>query len=126
MAMFIKNFFASILFLIYAKGPLKLQYLCKTTGLATKQTIVLIFLEVEGIAVMKWPSQSPDVTPIEHVWEIIGEKAQNRNSQSIDELWGFLKEEWESITTTFCKMLIGSCGRRYNEIIQCKGKFTKD
>ena len=31
-----KNFFACMLFLIYAKGQLKLQYLCKTTHLATK------------------------------------------------------------------------------------------
>ena len=40
------------------------------------------------------------------LWKIIGE---NRNLQNIDDLWGFLKEEWESITTTFCKKLIGSC-----------------
>ena len=48
------------------------------------------FLEEEGIAVMKWPPQSPDMNPIGNVWKIIGEKAQN-----IDDLWGFLKEEWE-------------------------------
>ena len=75
---------------------------------------VLSFLEEEGIAVMKWPTQSPD-----------REKAQNRNPQNIDDLWGFLQEEWEIITTTFCEKLIDSCRRRYNEVIQCKGKFTK-
>ena len=53
----------------------------------------LSFLEEEGIAVMKWPPQSPDMNTIENVWKIIGEKAQNRNFQSIGELWGFLKEE---------------------------------
>ncbi len=36
MSVFIENFFASKLFLIYAKGQLKLQCLCKTTRLATK------------------------------------------------------------------------------------------
>ena len=82
----------------------------------------LSFLEE---AVMKWPPQSPDMNPIENVWKIIGEKAQNRNPQNIDDLWGFLKEEWESITTTCCKKLIGSCGQRCNEVIQYKGKFTK-
>ena len=35
--------------------------------------------------------------------ENIGEKGQNRNPQNIDDLWGFLKEEWDSITVTFCK-----------------------
>ena len=63
------------------------------------------------------------MNPLENVWKIIGEKAQNRNPQNIEDLWGFLKEEWESITTTFCKKLIGSCDRRCNEVIQSKGKF---
>ena len=90
-----------------------------------KGKTVSSFLENEGIAVMKWPPQSPDMNPQENVWKIIGEKAQNWNPQIIDDLWGFLKEEWESITTTFCKKLIGSWSRRCNEVIQCKGKFTK-
>ena len=84
---------------------------------------MLSFLEEEGIVVMKWPPQSPNMNPIENVWKIIGEKAQNRNLQNIDDLWGFLKEEWENITTTFCKKLISSCGLRCNEVIQCKRKI---
>ena len=90
-----------------------------------KARTMLSFLEEEGIAVMKWPPQSPDTNPIENVGKIIGEKAQNRNLRNIDDLWDFLKEEWESITTIFCKKLICSCGRRCNEVIQCKGKFTR-
>ena len=89
-----------------------------------KAKIMLRFLEEEGIAVMKKPPQSNDMNPQENVLKIIGEKAQNRNPQNIDNLWGFLKEEWESITTTFCKKLIG-LGRRCDEVIQCKGKFIK-
>ena len=90
-----------------------------------KTKTVLSFLKEEGIAVMKWPPQSQDIKSIENVWKIIGEKAQKRNNQNIFDLWGFLKEEWESMTTTFCKKLIDSCGRRCNVVIQCKGKFTK-
>ena len=90
-----------------------------------KAITVLSFLEEEEIAIMKWPPQSSNMNPLENVWKIIGERAQNRNPQNIDDLWGFLKEEWRSIITTFCKKLIGSCGRRCNEVIQCKGKLTK-
>ena len=74
---------------------------------------------------MKWPSQSTDMNSLENTWKIIGKKARNRNPQNIDDFWGFLKEQWEFITTTFYKKLIGSYGRRCNEVIQCKGKFTK-
>ena len=82
-----------------------------------KAKIVLSFLKEEGIAVMKWPPQNPDMNPIENVWKIIGVKAQNRNPQNIDDLWVFLKEERERITTTFCLKLIGWCGQRCNEVI---------
>ena len=76
-------------------------------GLCHKAKTVMGFLE-EGIAVMKWPPHRSDMNPLDNVWKIIGEKAQNRNPQNIDDLWGFLKEEWESITVTFSKKLIGS------------------
>ena len=59
-----------------------------------KAKTLLSFLEEEEIAVMKWPPQSQDRNPIVNVRKIIGEKAQNRNPQNIDNLWGFLKEEW--------------------------------
>ena len=76
-----------------------------------KAKTMLRFLEEEGIAVMKWPPQSPDMNPLENVWKIMEEKAQSKNPQNIDDLLGILKER-ESITTTFCKKLIDSCGQR--------------
>uniref|UniRef100_A0AAZ3NTM4 Tc1-like transposase DDE domain-containing protein n=1 Tax=Oncorhynchus tshawytscha TaxID=74940 RepID=A0AAZ3NTM4_ONCTS len=29
------------------------------------------FLEVENIPVLPWPAYSPDVSPIEHVWDAL-------------------------------------------------------
>ena len=72
-----------------------------------KAKTVLIFLEEEGIAVMKWLQQSPGMNPIENEWKIIGEKALNKNARNID--------------ATIGKKLIGLCGRRCNEVIQGKG-----
>ena len=96
-------------------------------ALCHKAKTVLSFLEEKRIAVVKWPTQSPHMNPMENGWKIIGEKAQNRNPLNIDDFGGGggLKEEWESITTIFCKDLIGSCGRRCNEVIQCIGKFIR-
>ena len=51
-----------------------------------KAKTVLSFLEGEEVSVMKWPSQSPDMNPLENLWKIIGAKAQSRNPQNIDDL----------------------------------------
>ena len=80
------------------KGTVETPIFMQDNAPCYKAKTVLSFLEEEGIAIIKWPTQSPDMNPIENVWKIIGEKAQNRNPQNIDDLWGFLKEEWESIT----------------------------
>ena len=66
---------------------------------------------------MKWLQQRLNMNPLENEWKIMEGKAQNRNPQSID-LWDFQKEEWESITTRFCKKLISSCDRTCNELIK--------
>ena len=34
---------------------------------------------------------APGMNPLDNVWKIIGEKAQNRYPQNIDDLWGFWK-----------------------------------
>ena len=75
------------------KGTVETPIFMQNNAPCYKAKTVLSFLEEEGIAVMKWPPQSPDINPIENVWKIMGEKAQNRNPQNIDDLWGFLKEE---------------------------------
>ena len=89
------------------KGTVETPIFMQDNAPCHKAKTVLSFLKEERIAVVKWPPQSPDMNRIENVWKIIGGKVQNRN-QDIDDLWAFLKEEWESIINTFCMKLIGS------------------
>ena len=36
------------------------------------------------------------MSPMENVWKILGEKAQNRNPQNIDDFWDFQPAHWPS------------------------------
>ena len=90
-----------------------------------KARSVLRFLHEEGIEVMDWPAQSPDLNPIENLWKMIGEKAIKKNKKNTDELWENLLDAWNDVTPAVCKKLINSCGRRCAAVIANKGLFTK-
>ena len=46
---------------------------------------------------MKWPSQSPDMNPIENLWKILKKRISDRRPKNLCELKLFAKEEWAQI-----------------------------
>jgi hypothetical protein len=55
------------------------------------------FLQQETVQTIPWPAMSPDMNPIEHVWDFIGRKINQRNPkcQNIDELRTAILQEWQ-------------------------------
>ena len=52
---------------------------------------VKTFLSEENVTVKEWPAQSPDMNPIENVWKLLNERAKDKNSRNVEELWTNLK-----------------------------------
>ena len=63
--------------------------------------IVKHFSQQEAVQTIPWLAMSPDMNPIEHVWDIIGRKINQRNPkcQNIDELRTAILQEWQQFLT---------------------------
>jgi len=46
---------------------------------------------------MDWPANSPDLNPIENLWNIVKRNVEKRMPQNQKYLTGFMKEEWDAI-----------------------------
>ncbi|GFX20658.1 transposable element Tcb2 transposase [Trichonephila clavipes] len=65
---------------------------------------------VEGIVRMEWQTCSPDMNPIEHVWDSLGRRVAGRQPppQTLQELERALLEEWDKIPQLMINSLIDS------------------
>ena len=58
------------------------------------------FLQDRNVSVLPWPAKSPDLNPIEHVWDLLDQRVRARAtpSRNVGELAGALVEEWGNIS----------------------------
>ena len=77
------------------------------------------------LSVRTWPSQSPDLNPIENFWAAVEKKVRKRKYRSADELFQGLQAAWESVPEDFCRTMVDSMNRRCQAVIKAKGFATK-
>uniref|UniRef100_A0A803JSZ8 Transposase Tc1-like domain-containing protein n=1 Tax=Xenopus tropicalis TaxID=8364 RepID=A0A803JSZ8_XENTR len=80
------------------------------------------FLQDEGIDAMDWPAHSPDLNPIEHIWDIMSHSIHQRHI-TVQELADALVQVWEEIPQETIRHLI-SMPRHCREVIQARGGHT--
>ena len=80
--------------------------------------IVQYFLQQETVQTIIWPSMSPDMNPIEHVWDFIGQKINQHNPkyQNIDELRTAILQEWQQFPQERLRRLVRSMTRCVTEL----------
>ena len=55
-------------------------------------------LQAMRINVLQWPSLSPDLNPIEHIWDVIGQNVRSHVVLNIRDLERFVVEEWNGVS----------------------------
>ncbi|UYV77877.1 UQCRFS1 [Cordylochernes scorpioides] len=80
---------------------------------------------LQDVQMLPWPPYSPDLSPIEHVWDIIGRRLHALpQPRSEDELWQMVEREWRAIPQDAIRTLIDSLPRRVAACIAVRGKAT--
>ncbi|KFM62253.1 Transposable element Tc3 transposase, partial [Stegodyphus mimosarum] len=84
------------------------------------------FLESEDIERMDWPARSPDLNPIEHVWDFLGRclAARTLPPVMIPELRLALQDEWAAMPQQLIDTLILSMGRRCETCLACNNRIV--
>ena len=80
-----------------------------------------------GVEVLEWPAQSPDLNPIEHLWWHLKRQlaAYETEPTSMHELWERVVVEWGKIPDQVCINLIESMPERVMAVLEAKGGCTK-
>ncbi len=83
------------------------------------------WLHYNSVTVLEWPSQSPDLNTIEHLWRDLKMAVQQRLPSNLTELERICKEEWQRIPKSRCEKLVASFPKRLMAVFNKKGASTK-
>ena len=80
----------------------------------------------EGFKVLEWPSQSPDLNPIENLWSTLKAnlKKRKRIPRTLDEVWAYVLEEWGLLKKDLLQGLADSMQERCEQVIAAHGGPT--
>ncbi len=74
---------------------------------------------------MDWPSMSPDLNPIEHLWSILKWKVEERKVFNTHQLCDVVMEEWKRTPVATCEALVNSMPKRVKAVLESNGGHTK-
>ncbi len=90
----------------------------------TAKMTTALLLKVK-VKVMEWPSMSPDLNPIEHMWGILKRKVEKHHVSNIQQLCDVIVEKWKRMPATTCAALVNSMPRRIKAVLDNNGAPTK-
>ena len=76
---------------------------------------------------LEWPPQSPDLNPIEHLWNEVDRRLRlfSTSPTSKDDLWEKIQIVWQNIEVEFVQKLICTMPTRVVDLLAAKGGYTR-
>lgn len=92
-----------------------------------RAAVVNRFLEEQQVTRMDWPARSPDMNPIEHLWDVLGRRvrAHDPPATTLDDLFHLLQQEWQAVPQDTLRRLVHSMRRRCEACFNVNGGHTR-
>ena len=72
---------------------------------------------------INWPSMSPDIAPMENVWELLKMKLRKKKHSTYQSLVSAIKRQWKSLSQELAIKLVYGMNNRISELIESDGDF---
>ncbi|XP_071133129.1 uncharacterized protein [Mytilus edulis] len=97
---------------------------CKTTYCSPDDESVP---NEQQVNVLDWPSRSPDLNPIEHVWDLLNRRIRENHGdfQNLQELENALIREWNAIPQRQIRKILNGMRKRCQSVIDARGAWTR-
>ena len=114
--------------MIFARGGKKLRrkwfFVQDNDPKHRARTTLAMLDKMIGNRVIKHPSNSPDLNPMEDFWSHFDRKVKEANVTTIDGLKRVLSREWNSMPWTVIRRSVNSMPDRLQECLQLEGRRT--
>jgi len=80
-----------------------------------------IWFHNHGVDLIDWPAWSPDLNPIEELWNDLKRRVYGRHPQTMDELERFVTEEWANTDLHFIARICRNMPHRLQLVISNEG-----
>ena len=87
--------------------------------------VVAKWFKDNNFKVLEWPSQSPALNPIEHLWAELKKRVRARRPTNLTQLHKLCQEEWNKIHPTYYGKRVEGYPKRLTQVKQFKGNATK-
>ncbi len=89
--------------------------------------LVQRWLRRQDFSVLEWPPQSPDLNPIEHLWNEVDRHLRLFGTLSTykDDLWEKIQVVWQNIEVEYVQKLIRTMPTRVVDLLAAKGGYTR-
>ena len=83
------------------------------------------YLPQNNVNVLPWPANSPDLNPIEHIWDVLGRRVHRGHLLNVQDFRNALVAEWQNVAPGVIRRYVNSMRARIRAVLANRGGRTR-